>query len=234
MSEDRKSRRALSEAPQSRRGCLFWGSIAFLIVASVAIGAVGLGFLVYIRPLRDFSSSEPLDEERMRIPEPSSDELHEARETIDRLQKEPAAPEREIVRITTRQLNALIAGTPEARDHGLPGHIRFLPGEGDSLLVDVSWPLDAFPGLSERYFSGRIRVGLEFHAKRKEVSVRVVEGTSRDGKKLVERFRRPAGKLLTTYLNEALGASLERLEDLEVEDGTITLTLGPSGSDLEE
>ena len=209
----------LRETPRGR-GCLFWGCVTLILITVVVGGCIALALLWFYTDLRDFSSAEPV---AVPVVESSDEEYEEARKKIETLARQEASRLPGEFVITTDDLNALIARDEAARDQKLAGrlHVR---GEGDSLLVDVSWPLDDFLWLSDRHFNGTLRVALELmHG---EVKVTVTEGTSTEGKKLSKTLRESAGQVLTERLNGAFADFIDGVGSLEVQDGRIIL--GPA------
>ena len=204
-----------------RRGCFFWGCATAFLIFGVVGGAVALGFYKLISGLKEFSSPEAMELPVEKTTQAAYERAHERIEKITRSDQAP--PEGEVV-ITPDDLNALIARDPAARNGKLPGRVR-VRGEGEHLLVDLSWPLDElefpeFTGLPGRYLNGTLRLGVR--AEEGRIQINLVDGTFPDGKKLSEGVVALVNQAVAKLLNRhAKGLAEQQIESLKVKDGSI-------------
>lgn len=197
-----------SPGPPARRGCLFWGGMA-LIVTILSVG--GCIFWAYWRvrhQLLRFSEEGPAPSDLFVTREGS--EIADVRSRLFGTESEPAPPR---VTLDGDDLQALVrdAMPEDAEEEGrlavdvVAGRIR----------LDVSWSLDAIPGLSGRYLNARMRVAVGY--EHGELSVHVEEATTPDGSRRMSRY-------LLRLFSQRIGAAIHRTWDgLLNEIATVTV-----------
>ncbi len=137
-------------------GCLV--TVAILFILALVLG--GAGWYFYEKFADEYTSAHSID---LRIPPPTTAETQHAENTLSVLHGALVNHQATTVRFTARDLNTLIARSPDFDD--MRNRVR-VDIANSLLLLELSVPLSEtqLPRLRERWFNGSLLCSFSYHA----------------------------------------------------------------------
>jgi hypothetical protein len=196
------------------RGCLFWGCLGTTVIAFLTAG--GIAWWIY--SFLGFTSTEPM---AIPVHEPKPGEVEALRERFESFEKAPPGSKDDRIEVSADDLNSLLASNEEGRRWAKRVHVRI---EGESILADVSIPLEELRPLgvevlAGRYLNGTVELGLSVVDRALDLRV---TGATANGKPLPSSYvALLAEENLLSVAKEHVPASLRDVGTAEVRGGTI-------------
>lgn len=207
---------ALAKPRKKRRWWLYLlGGAAGLVVVLIALLIAAASYWNSL--LRTYSSPEPMELPKVEVSPRRAIELRDAwREFVVRASSQNALSE---FRVSAEDLNAMLGDMGPLRDRVVLGI------EGSDLTAQFSFPVPGGnPRMQGRYFNGRARFALTFADGQFRVTLTRMDV---NGKPIPHwLFRRLKKRNFADRLVNNPGAAVlfQKLEKVEVRDGTITFT----------
>ena len=201
--------------------CFLWGCATLALVLVLGSLVAGFTFRYVFQQAREkYTDDEPID---LPVVEMEREELDALIDRVDAFEQglrddEPV----EALVLTQKDLNALFQHHPELTHFA--GRVYVTIEEDDVLTGQVSVPLDFFPGLGGRYFNGSATFDAAIEDGR--FTVFVVSATLK-GEPVPETFMDGLrGENLAKDLHSDPDTKelIDKIERLEIKDGTITIT----------
>jgi hypothetical protein len=216
---------AYAEPPRKEHGCFFYGCIAASVLAMLLLIAMLVGgYLFYqgmVKIINQYTSPTPVELPKVEMPEEDREALHKRFDVFK--QAVDKGEETEPLVLSGDELNALLADNA-----AVAGKVYFLI-EGDKLKGQVSLPLNALglPGVKGRYFNGKATFLANLHEGHLIV---MVDSAEVNGQPISEQVM--AGLRNKNLAEDAAkdpdnANLLNKLESLEIKDGTITIKARP-------
>ena len=209
-------------APQKKRGCLFYGCLSLAIIALLLLVCVGLGLYFGKRAIdtaiADYTETTPAQIEEAPYPPAKLQELQARVSAFQQgIDKGTSAQPPELV-LSADDLNALIAADPDFKGKA------FITIEEDQLKGKISVPLPDIPPFKSkgRYLNGpaSFKAGLE----NGRIALRFQQMTVKE-KPVPPPFMNAFNQFLAQELqkNPEAARNANKLESLDVRDGKVIL-----------
>lgn len=207
------------QTPKPRRGILFYGCVAGLVLLFMVIAGGLLGLHYAKKMLIDFTDAAPATLPQVQLPQDKLDALQQRVELFRdavRAGKPPAEP----LSLTPDEINALIATDPDLRS--LKGKV-YVSLVGDQIKGQVSVPMEqvGLPLFKSRYLNGQGTFSLSMHRSRLRLTVMSFVVKNR---KVPEVYMEQIRKYnFADPLNEDPRgrAALDHLQEIKVQDGKL-------------
>jgi hypothetical protein len=214
-----------AEPPREGHGCFFYGCIIAIVLAVLALIALGVGgyltYRAYLKFVDQYTSATPMTLPKVEMPEEERKALQERFDVFKKAIDE--GQDAEPLVLTGDELNVLLANASGVKDR-----VYFIV-EGDKLKGEVSLPLDALglPGVQGRYFNGKATFLASLKGGQLVVNV---DSAELNGQPLSEQIM--TGLRTTNLAQDAArqpenAAFLNKLESIEIKDGKITVKARP-------
>jgi hypothetical protein len=213
------AREAASEPAPKSRGCLFWGCLTVVVLFLSMAGCVGVG-LYMMRQRFTSPTPEPVPQYQAK-----PGEYQEVQERITSFNQNSKEGKPARLELTADDLNALISQDP--RWKAIRGN-AFVRIAGDSLLLDVSMPLDRVPGFRGRYLNGSLGIRPQLADGRLRLYVESAKANDRPLQGPALEALRQRDLLEDTKDPRVLDFA-RKAKTLEVRDGKLILTAGAGG-----
>jgi hypothetical protein len=136
-------------------GCCLGGCLGTFIFLVVLFVAGGFGVYYFAKgQVQKYTAEGPRELPKVELPDAKLDELQQRLDTFEESAREAAQP-KELV-LTAEEINGLIQQNPE-----LAGKVFVTISKGQ-ISAELSFPADAVPGGSGRYFNGSVAVDVSF------------------------------------------------------------------------
>lgn len=207
--------------PKPRRGCLFYGCLTG-IVALLAILVAGLLGLYQLRKMVDrYTDDKPLPLPTVEI---SSERFNQLQRRVDTFRDDLRAGRKApSLALSSDEINSLIAKDPQFS--GLKGKV-YVTLEGQALKAQISLPLQelGLPRLRGRYLNGNGVFSLSLQNGMVDVRAQELSVKGRPLPATYMNAIRNQNLAASANDNPRSSVGLNRLQNLEIQDGELRLT----------
>lgn len=204
------------------RGCLFYFFVTLLVLLIVGGGALYYGYRVIMGQVGEFvnqyteSAPRPLP----RDPLTEQDIADVQQRVVDFTQNIETGASSEPLVLTGKDINALIASSPELQYFKDSVHVSV---EGDQITGEVSLPLADF-GYPGRFLNGKATFAVALADDQLDVRISELQVKGEPVPDSVMSALQGQNLAENSKLDQQEGKIIQKIDRLEISDGKVTIT----------